>query len=581
MHPISGRALTVLLVIAAAPIAVRSQSIVNVDLRAAPGTVEVAPGVPVNAWLFGGTLPGPVIRLREDQTLRLRFHNDLPEPTTIHWHGQPVRLGMDGVPEVSRPATATGQEFLYELDGLHPGTYWYHPHGVPSQLDMGLMGLLIVDPIDPHADPAYDLEQVVVLDDWFDPLGGAFSGHLLGGRSSAGQAPIVVQTGQRLRLRILNAAALTNYVIALDGHPMTVTHADGNRVQPVSVQALPIGMGERYDVLIDCQNPGVWSLAVASLRNRNTTLVRGIVQYAGQTQTPPSAAYVPANLSSGTLLDYAQLAAFHPVMPITPTPDRSYTLALATTSGSSGMIHTINGESWPNVTPVLVADGEQVQITMTNLSAMMAGYHPMHLHGHFFRLLGTAGGVTHPPVKDTILIRPNGQPWSSAVAQVAMDNPGRWLLHCHDMNHMASGMMTVVDYVGDTDADGIGDASDREPTQATPVTMIAASANAFVPGATDQITVQWTPGELVSLFAGFGELATPVMMLPYGRIELDPAGALFMGSSTADANAQAGFAYSIPPSPALVGLRLVFQSAATTPLPGGVRFGTAQALTIR
>ena len=396
---------------------------ITVDLTAAPGTAQVAPGVSVNAWLYGGTLPGRVLRASEGQTLRVRFRNDLPEATAIHWHGQPIHLGMDGVPDISRPAIAPGQEFVYELNDLVPGTYWYHPHAHGMQLDVGLAGFLIVDPAVPANDPTFDLEQTILLDEWSNPLGGGFTGHLLICRSSDGQSPIAVQPGQRLRLRLLNASAVTSYVVALDGHPMTVTHADGNRVQPVVVQALPIGMGERYDVLVDCNNPGVWSLAAASITNRSQTLVRGVLRYAGQTQAPPPPAYVPANLATGALLSYAQLAAFHPVPPITPTPQRSFTAALGMSMGPGGMVHTINGQSWPNITPFQVAPGDEVQMTMVNTGMiMMPEYHPMHVHGHFFRLMGTAGGTARPPLKDTILIRPNGQAGSSAQVQIACRN---------------------------------------------------------------------------------------------------------------------------------------------------------------
>jgi FtsP/CotA-like multicopper oxidase with cupredoxin domain len=555
---------------------------VRVDLTAAPGTVQVAPGVSVNAWLYNGTLPGPALRVREGQTLRVRFMNQLPESSEVHWHGQPVQLGMDGVPGISRPAVAPRQEFLYELPNLTPGTYWFHPHGHESQLDVGLAGVLIVDPANSQNDPPSDVDQVVVLDDWRNPLGGAFTGHLLNGRSSLGQAPIAVQSGQRLRLRFVNAAAVTNYVVALDGHPMTVTHADGNRVQPVQVQAIPIGSGERYDVIVDCTNPGVWSLAAAAIEDRGVTLVRGVLRYAGQTLPDPAPGYVPPNLRNGSLLGYAQLAAFFPVTPITPTPDRSYVLALGMRMLSGRMVHTINGETWPNVTPLLVAQGEQVQFAMTNVAmVMMSEYHPMHLHGHFFRLLGTAGGASRPPLKDTVLIRPNGQAGSSMTVQVAMENPGRWVYHCHNVEHLATGMMTAVDYVGDADADAVPDRRDHEPIAAQPVAMISDQEAAFVLGGTGDIRVQWTTGQRVALFAGLGELVPPIAMPPYGTLVLDPLGAVWFGNATADAQHIAAFGYTLPTDPALRGVRLGLQAVATTPLPGGARLSTFQAFTIR
>ncbi len=556
--------------------------VVEVTLVAAPGVAQVAPGVAVNAWLYGGALPGPTLRVTEGQTLRVRFQNGLPEATAIHWHGQPIQLGMDGVPDISRPAVAAGQEFIYELTGLIPGTYWFHPHGHEMQLDVGMAAMLIVDPANPGNDPPFDVEQTIVLDDWTNPLGGAFSGHLLNGRSSAGQNEIVVQPGQRLRLRVVNAAARTNYVFALDGHPMTVTHADGNRVQPVVVQAIPIGIGERWDVLVDCTNPGVWSLAVSTIENRNSTQVRGVVRYAGQTAPAPLSTYVPPNLSSGSLLGYAQLAAYFPVPPITATPDRTFTASLGMGMGPGGMTHTINGQVWPNVTPFQVAAGDQVQMTFVNTGMMMMSeYHPMHVHGHFFRLTGTAGGTARPPLKDTVLIRPNGQAGSSAVVQMQMDNPGRWLLHCHNMMHMASGMMTAIEYLGDADSDGVPNRSDYEPMASLPVVTISDQASAFAPGANGVIGVQWTPGRPFGLFVGSSELS-PWQVLPgLGTLVLDPASAGLLGVATTSALGNASIPYVLPATQSIVGLRVGLQGVGVVPPANDLVLSTFQAFWAR
>ena len=562
--------------------ALRAQ-VVEVNLTAAPGATQVAPGVSVNAWLYNGSMPGPTLRVTEGQTLRVRFQNNLPESTAIHWHGQPIQLGMDGVPDISRPAIAAGQEFIYDLNNLTPGTYWFHPHGHEMQLDVGLASVLIVDPANPGSDPAFDVEQTIVLDDWTNPLGGAFSGHLLNGRSSAGQSPISVQPGQRLRLRVVNAAATTNYVFALDGHSMTVTHADGNRVQPVVVQAIPIGIGERWDVLVDCNNPGTWSLAASTIENRSTTVVRGVVQYAGQTGPMPAATFVPTNLASGSLLNYSQLASYFPVQPISPTPNRTFTASLGMGMGPSGMIHTINGQTWPNVTPFQAAAGEQVQMSIVNNGMMMMPeYHPMHVHGHFFRLMGTAGGIANPPKKDTVLIRPNGQPGSSATVQITMDNPGRWLLHCHNMEHMATGMMTAIEYLGDADGDGVPTRSDYEPMQPLPVVTISDQASAFAPGASGVVRVQWTPGQAFGLFVGPNELAA-WSSLPgiLGTLVLDPTTAALYGLVQTSSSGIGTLPYILPNNPAIIGLRVGMQGVGVVPPANSLVLSTFQALTAR
>ncbi|MCC7066433.1 MAG: multicopper oxidase family protein [Planctomycetes bacterium] len=553
----------------------------EVNLTAAPGTTQVAPGVSVNAWLYNGSMPGPTLRVTEGQTLRVRFQNNLPDSTAIHWHGQPIQLGMDGVPDISRPAIAAGQEFIYDLSNLIPGTYWFHPHGHEMQLDVGLASVLIVDPANPGSDPAFDVEQTIVLDDWTNPLGGAFSGHLLNGRSSAGQNPVSVQLGQRLRLRVVNVAATTNYVFALDGHAMTVTHADGNRVQPVVVQAIPIGIGERWDVLVDCNNPGTWSLAASTIENRNATVVRAVVQYAGQTGPMPAATFVPTNLASGSLLNYSQLASYFPVQPITPTPNRTFTASLGMGMGPSGMIHTINGQTWPNVTPFQVAAGEQVQMSIVNNGMMMPEYHPMHVHGHFFRLMGTAGGTANPPKKDTVLIRPNGQPGSSATVQISMDNPGRWLLHCHNMEHMATGMMTAIEYLGDADGDGVLTRSDYEPMLPLPVVTISDQPSAFAPGASGTVRVQWTPGQAFGLFIGPNELAPWVSLPGLGTLVLDPTSAALYGLVLTSTSGVATLPYILPNNPAIIGLRVGMQGVGVVPPANSVVLSTFQALTAR
>lgn len=559
---------------------------IAVNLTAAPGTVDFGPGyLQQPAWLYGGTLPGQVIRATAGQTLHVHFRNLLPETTTVHFHGQPSTLGMDGMLDISRPGIAPGQEFRYELRNLVPGTYWFHPHNEHhhAQLDRGLYGVLLVDPANPADDPASDVDQVIVLDDWSPTnAGGTYSGHLLNGRTSLGQTPIVVTQGQKLRLRFVNVAAATNYTVALDGHTLTVTHTDGCRIQPLVVQAVPIGMGERYDVLVDCNNPGAWSLAVSTVQNRTTTLVRGIVRYAGSGSPDPSPTYVPPNLASGALADYANMASYWPAAtPITTTPTQTVPMALGMTMGPSGMLWTINGEAFPNVTPWTVAFGDIVQVNLTNTTMGMNHLHPMHLHGHFVQLLGTAGGNTHPVRKDTVLMNRMGQPGSSWSVQFRADNPGRWLYHCHDLMHMMNGMMTLVDYTGDHDADGRSDIADMEPTRALPVLTIPDHDTAFTPGAMGHLGVQWQPNQWVQVYVALQGLAAPVPWYGAGDLWLPPNGITFLQGGVTDAQGVAMLHYMLPADPALSGFRCVLQTLCGTTLPGGMRLGTDQAFSIR
>jgi hypothetical protein len=162
--------------------------------------------------------------------------------------------------------------------------------------------------------------------------------------------------------------------------------------------------------------------------------------------------------------------------------------------------------------------------------------------------------------------------------QIAMDNPGRWLLHCHNMEHMAGGMMTSFDYLGDADADGIPDRSDCEPLAALPVVTIPDQAARFAPGASGQIEVQWTPGALVGLFGG-PELPSPIAMPPYGTLWLDPFAAVALGVAVAPASALAAVGYVLPANPGLSGVRIGLQGIGTA--PNGLTLSTSQVFTLR
>jgi len=560
-----------------------AQSIVNYDFAATSTTVDLGPGYSAEpAQTYGGTVPGPVVRATVGDTLRIRLRNELGTNTILHVHGQPLRLGMDGVPVISRPEIANGQEFTYELDNLAAGTYWFHPHSHDHhQLNGGMYGVLIVDPANPADDPVYDTEEVVVLDDWNPAVtGGTFFGHLLNGKTSLGQNAITVNSGEKIRLRIVNASARTNYVIALDGHQMTVTHKDGNRVQGVLTDAIPIGVGERYDVIVDCTNPGVWSLAASTLQNRQANVVRGVIRYNGQTGPDPSETTVPANLSTGALLNYGQLASYWP-SPITATPDRTYPIALSVQAGPGGGQWMINNEQWPAVTPILVDYGETIQYDITTTTTGPSHIHPMHMHGHFVRLMGTAGGTTHAPLMDTILIMPSGQPGDAWSAQWVADNPGSWLYHCHDMHHMMLGMMALVDYVGDYDGDSLPDADDNEPTISGPVLSVSDQESQFQIGNSGAIHLAWQPNEFVNCFMSPTEFAAPVALPPYGDLRIDSNQMVFLGTVALDGTGHGQLPYTLPNTPQYIGLRMFLQGVGSSASLGTSRLSVHQAFVVR
>jgi FtsP/CotA-like multicopper oxidase with cupredoxin domain len=418
-------------------------------LTAAPMRVDLG-GHAVPTWGYG-TLPGPEIRRRAGEELRVQLQNELPEDTTVHWHGLAPPNGMDGVPGITQDPVASGEGFTYAFRTPIAGSFMYHAH-VGMQLDRGLYGPLIVEPRTEEL--SYDREYTLMLDDWRDGLddhaghgadadpahpdpdpadvvsfgGRAYPLLLINGRPPEDAPVLEARPGDRLRLRVMNIAADTGFRFAVAGHRLTVTHTDGMPVEPVTVDALRLGMGERYDVLVDAaQSGGVWQVGVQP--EGRAGWGRAVLRYTGSDASPaPAVAERPVEMD-GQLVRYEDLLAREPLQLPTGTPDRQYDLTLSGTQ--------IGGQSYPEADPLPIAEGEWVRFRMRNTSAK---WHPMHLHGHHFQVLtGTGRG----PVKDTVVVPSRG-------GEVTFDflaaNPGRWLFHCHNHHHMEDGMLRLVEY---------------------------------------------------------------------------------------------------------------------------------------
>lgn len=420
-------------------------------LAAAPMRVDLA-GRRITTWGYG-TLPGPEIRLRAGDLLRVELENELPEDTTVHWHGLAPPNRMDGVPRLTQDPVAPGRRFTYEFPTPVAGSFMYHAH-VGMQLDRGLYGPLVVEPRSEEL--AYDREYTLMLDDWRDGLddhaghrspgddgdgdddpdpgdavsfgGRAYPLLLVNGRPPEDPPVLEARAGDRIRLRVMNIAADTGFRFAVAGHRLTITHTDGMPVEPVVVDALRLGMGERYDVLVGpVPRGGAWQIGVRA--EGRSGWGRAVLRYTGSAaSSPPPVAERPAELD-GRLAGYEELLAREPLALPRGTPDRHYDLVLSGTQ--------IGGQSHPDADPLPVAEGEWVRLTMRNTSAK---WHPMHLHGHHFQVLTPTG---RGPVKDTVAVAARG-------GVVAFDflatNPGDWLFHCHNHHHMEDGMVRVVRY---------------------------------------------------------------------------------------------------------------------------------------
>jgi len=446
----------------------------DVTLTAAQTKVELGAGISARTWSFSGRLPGEALRISAGDTLAATLSNRLPDRTTtsIHWHGIALRNDMDGVPPVTQAAVRAGRDFTYRFVADAPGTHFFHPH-VGVQLDRGLYAPLIVE--DPREPLAYDEEWVVVLDDWLDgvtgtpdevfaelrqgmggmemghgmggmggkftlmnarsPLLGGDAGdvryphHLVNGRVPADPAVFRGKPGQRVRLRLINAGGDTAYRVAVGGHTLTITHTDGFPVRHQQVEALLIGMGERYDVLVTLDD-GVFPL-VALAEGKDATGMAVIRTGSGGT---PPASVRPAELD-GMLVAAARLSAADDVRPASKRTDRVHRVEL--TGSMMGYDWAVNGRRFdmddPTAHAITVEQGQRVRLDFVNTTTM---WHPMHLHGHTYQL-GSGG-----PRKDTTIVLPK----KTVSVFFDADNPGQWMLHCHNAYHGEAGMMTLVAY---------------------------------------------------------------------------------------------------------------------------------------
>lgn len=326
---------------------------------------------------------------------------------------------------------------------------------------------LIVD--DPSEPGAYDADAVVVLDDWLDridertpeqvfaslasgSMGGMDHGsmgmgteqdmgsmsdrgdvdypmHLINGRPSADAETVRVGPGGRVRLRFVNAGSDTIYQLALGGHAMTVTHLDGFPIVPAEVDTVSLSMGERVDVLVDLES-GVWPLLALPDGKDGSALL-----WLRTSDSTAEAPVVPSRLPEhgGRLLDVFAVQADESVaLATTAGPDREVQLSL--TGGMMSYDWGIDGRRFGDHEPITIGAGERLRLRFRNGTMMV---HPMHVHGHTFALRGARGAR-----KDTVLV----EPMSSVEVDLLADNPGRWMIHCHNTYHLEAGMATELIY---------------------------------------------------------------------------------------------------------------------------------------
>ncbi|MDH3595528.1 MAG: multicopper oxidase family protein [Rhodospirillales bacterium] len=433
-------------------------------LTAKPGRVQlVGPSYPeTEVWCYGGRVPGPELRVRQGGRLSVAFDNRLPQSSTVHWHGLRVPNAMDGVPELTQAPVAPGEVFAYEFDLPDAGTYWYHPHqGSVEQVGRGLYGPLIVEEPEPIR---VDREVVWVLDDWRMTQEAAivedfdnFHDHTHSGRigntvtvNGAIPETFPVRAGERIRLRLINAANARFFALKFTGHAPRLIALDG---QPCVPHALPggrivLGPAMRADLVIDMSGrPGERFQVVDDHYRRFAYGLLEIVYEAGAPlrEHPLDAPVaLPANPlpapDLGSAVRQRVVLGGGAMGGLASATFRGETLGLREIA-RAGKVWALNGvvADRLRMDPLLILKrGQSAVIELVNESAFD---HPMHLHGHSFRVLSRDGRpVPHGIWQDTVLVAPREKVEIGFVA----DNPGDWLFHCHILEHMAAGMMGVL-----------------------------------------------------------------------------------------------------------------------------------------
>lgn len=416
-------------------------------------------------WSFNGAVPGPLLRARQGDTLRVTVRNALPQATTVHWHGIRLPHAMDGVPHLTQPPIAPGGEFHYEFALPDAGTYWYHPHERShEQVARGLYGALIVDEREP---PAVDRDVTWVLSDWrlnrdatpvadyddnlFDLTHAGRIGNTVtvNGQFTPIGGEFAVRTGERIRLRLVNAASARIFQLRFDGHAPQVIALDGHPVAPHAAPAgVTLGPGMRADLVIDCMNkPGGRHVVSDVFYPRELRVMEFVYRDESPLRTRPPDAPIALPPNPTAEPDVARARRHDIVL----SGGAMGSLREAEFNGARVGIQQLVREHHVAWTINGVARKDHVHAPLLTLRRgghyMLAvhndtgWHHPMHIHGIAFRVLSRNGAPErYTPWADTALLAPRERVEIAFVA----DNPGDWMFHCHILSHQHGGMMAVI-----------------------------------------------------------------------------------------------------------------------------------------
>jgi CopA family copper-resistance protein len=528
------------------------------DLSIGEKTVNLT-GSDAKGLAINGTIPGPVLRFKEGEAITLNVTNTMDVDTSIHWHGLILPYQQDGVPGISFDGIKPGTTHTYKFPAQQGGTYWYHSHsGLQEQ--SGVYGAIVIEP--KAREPfRYDKEYVVVLSDWKDTkpervlanlkkmsdyynynqrtVGDFFSDvskmgfgaamedrkmwgemrmtptdiadvsgytYLVNGKNTGQNWTGIFKPGERIRLRFVNASAMTFFDVRIPGLKMTVVQSDGNNVWPVSVDEFRIAVAETYDVIVRPEEDKAYTLFAESMGRtgfaRGTLAPReGMSAAIPEQRKSPLLSMTDMSMDHGGMdhgamagmdhskmkgmdhsktkgMDHSKMKGMDHSKMGGPKPDPFYAagsglmpkaanggkflsyadlkaqkplykvrkptreVTIRLTGNMERYFWSINDEKYSEAEPIRLKYGERVRFKFVNETMMT---HPMHLHG-MWTILDT-GAKKWNPIKHTVSIAPG----TTVYTETEVDAPGKWAFHCHLIYHMATGMFREVIVEGGPD----------------------------------------------------------------------------------------------------------------------------------
>nr|AUK50750.1 laccase 5B [Peniophora sp. CBMAI 1063] len=451
----------------------------------------------VSAVVVNGQTPGPIISGTKGDLFSIDVINKLWDQrmdvvTSIHWHGidQLHSNWADGVDSITQCPIIPGRTFRYKFN-IHEqaGTFWYHSH-YANQYCEALRGVFVVyDPEDPHAH-LYDIDDestVLTLGDWYHYLSHeqpnipAPNSSLINGlgRYAGGPASplaiVHVRKGIRYRFRLVNIACDPNFLFSIDAHDLTVIEVDGTNVQPLHVSRIHIFIGQRYSFILHANQPvdNYWIRALPNFdppTNFTNGLNSAILRYIGAEPLDPRTS--DADAARRPLVE----SHLHPLVPTPPPAEVDHTVVLNVGTNKAVTEFVINGHTFssPDPVPVLlqILSGASRAIDLLPAGSIftlqrnqtvdikipggvIGGPHPVHLHGHTFWVVQSAGQHTQntidPVLRDVVSI---GELGDNVTLRFRTENPGPWYLHCHIDWHLTAGFSVVMaEDVQDVSAD--------------------------------------------------------------------------------------------------------------------------------